>query len=352
MVVTIHLLIALNGGYVLFVLIFLLVELCLHLCHLLQLVHLALMAVGFQLVIVHLFLAVALIGKAVVFQFLVACQEMVFLIQFALTHHLLEVVIIFLHLSVEVAVVFLFFQHPLAFTLFIFDAPVTAAFQIFTFPVVVGAGIIECPFCLETGCVDVLLALDAHDFRDFLTRNLLVCKFIFEHFHFLLLDQTVLAEVFQGFELLFLGLCLADAFLTFEHLDEFLQLIIVEQLVFVDALEGMAQILCVLCRRNLLGVGLYFHSVAEFSGAVHEVEFLFCVIELAFYLTETLKVLVAVGDIQNLGAFYAEYLLVDGLADFLFQYIYSFGSQSGRLVVLVAEFLAQQGFYGTIEQLL
>lgn len=54
MVVTIHLLIALNGGYVLFVLIFLLVELCLHLCHLLQLVHLTLMAVGFQLVIVHL----------------------------------------------------------------------------------------------------------------------------------------------------------------------------------------------------------------------------------------------------------------------------------------------------------
>ena len=114
----------------------------------------------------------------------------------------------------------------------------------------------------------------------------------------------------------------------------------------------MAQILGVLCRRNLLGVGLYFHSVAEFSGAVHEVEFLLCIVELAFYLTETLKVLVAVGDIQNLGAFYAEYLLVDGLADFLFQYIHRFGSQSGRLVVLVAELLAQQGFYGTIEQLL
>ena len=114
----------------------------------------------------------------------------------------------------------------------------------------------------------------------------------------------------------------------------------------------MTQILGVLCRRNLLGVDLYFHSVAEFSGAVHKVEFLFCIVELAFYLTETLKVLVAVGDIQNLGAFYAEYLLVDGLADFLFQYIHCFGGQSGRLVVLVAEFLTQQCFYGTIEQLL
>ena len=170
----------------------------------------------------------------------------------------------------------------------------------------VGARIVKCPFCLESGGVDILLTLDAHDFRDFLTRNLLVGKLIFEYFHFLLLDQTVLAEVFQGFELLFLGLSLADALLTFEHLDEFLQLVIVEQLVFVDTLEGMAQILGILCRRNLLGVGLYFHSVSEFSGAVHEVEFLLCVIELAFYLTETLKVLVVVCDIQNLSAFYAE----------------------------------------------
>ena len=47
MVVTIHLLIALNGGYVFFVLIFLLVELYLHLSHLLQLVHLTLVAIGF-----------------------------------------------------------------------------------------------------------------------------------------------------------------------------------------------------------------------------------------------------------------------------------------------------------------
>ena len=47
------------------------------------------------------------------------------------------------------------------------------------------------------------------------------------------------------------------------------------------------------------------------------------------------RVRTAVADgIQNLSAFYAEYLLVDGLADFLFQYIYSFGSQAA--VVLVA----------------
>ena len=217
-VVAIDLLVALYRGYCLFVLILLLVNLSLHLRHLLQLVHLALVSVGFQLLVVHLLLTVALVSKAVVLQFLVASEQMVFLIYFALAHKLLEVVVVFLGLAVTLAVVFFFLLHPLALTFFVFDAPVAAALQVFAFPVMVGARVVESPFCFESCSVDVLLTLYAHYLRYLLTRNSLVCKLVFEHLHLLLLHEAVAAKVFQSLKLFLLGLCLTYALLAFEHL--------------------------------------------------------------------------------------------------------------------------------------
>ena len=142
-------------------------------------------------------------------------------------------------------------------------------------------------------------------------------KFIFEDIHLLLFHEAILAKVFEGFMLFFLCLGLADALLALKQLGKFFQFVIMEQLVLVDGLERMTKFLCILGRSDLLSVCLYLHAVAEFTCAVHEVEFFLCVIELAFHLAETLKVLVVVGDIEYLGAFDAKDLLVDGL-----QYLY------------------------------
>ena len=166
------------------------------------------MAVGFQLVVVHLLLTVALVGEAVVLQFLIACKQMVFLIHFALAHKLLEVVFVFIHLTVALAAIFLFLLHPLALTLFVFDAPVAAALQVFAFPVMVSARVVESPLCFETGSVDVLQTLYAHYLRYLFTRDSLMCKLVFEHLHLLLLHEAVAAKVFQSLELFLLGLCL------------------------------------------------------------------------------------------------------------------------------------------------
>ena len=146
LVVSVYLLIALDGGNIFFVLVFLLVQLGLHLSHLLELVHLALMAVSLYLFVVELILALAVVCEFVVFQFLGASQEMVFFVKLTLAHHLLEVIVVFLGFAVEVTVVLLFLNHPFALTLFVLDAPVATAFQVPTFPVMVGARVVERPF--------------------------------------------------------------------------------------------------------------------------------------------------------------------------------------------------------------
>ena len=82
----------------------------------------------------------------------------------------------------------------------------------------VGARVVESPLCFETCSVDVLLTLYAHYLRYLFTRDSLMCKFVFEHLHLLLLHEAVLTKVFQSLELFLLGLCLTYALLAFEHL--------------------------------------------------------------------------------------------------------------------------------------
>ena len=114
----------------------------------------------------------------------------------------------------------------------------------------------------------------------------------------------------------------------------------------------MAQFLSILSRSYLLCISLHLHAVAEFARAVHVVEFLLRIIQLTLHLTETLKVLIVVGDVQHLSAFYAIHLLIDGLTYMFFQSVDHVDGQSALFVVLIAKLLSQQGLYGAVEQLL
>ena len=125
-----------------------------------------------------------------------------------------------------------------------------------------------------------------------------------------------------------------------------------QKLVHIEILESMAQFLSILCRSYLLCVGLHLHTVAKFARAVHVVEFLLCIIQLTLHLTETLKVLIVVGDVQHLNAFYAIHLLIDGLTYMFFQSVDHVDGQSALFVVLIAKLLSQQGLYGAVEHLL
>ena len=125
-----------------------------------------------------------------------------------------------------------------------------------------------------------------------------------------------------------------------------------QKLVHIEFLESMAQFFGVLCRSYLLGVSLHLHTVAELARAVHVVEFLLCIIQLTLHLTETLEVLIVVGDVQHLSAFYAIHLLIDGLTDMFFQSVDHINGQSALFVVLIAKFLSQQCLYGAVEHLL
>ena len=125
-----------------------------------------------------------------------------------------------------------------------------------------------------------------------------------------------------------------------------------QKLVHIEILESMAQFLSILCRSYLLCVGLHLHTVAKFARAVHVVEFLLCIIQLTLHLTKTLKVLIVVGDVQHLGAFYAIHLLIDGLTDMFFQSVDHVDGKSALIVVLIAKLLSQQCLYGAVEHLL
>ena len=125
-----------------------------------------------------------------------------------------------------------------------------------------------------------------------------------------------------------------------------------QKLVHIEFLESMAQFFGVLCRSYLLGVSLHLHTVAEFARALHIVELLLRIIQLTLHLTETLEVLIVVGDVQHPCAFYAIHLLIDGLTDMFFQSVDHVDGQSALFVVLIAQLLSQQGLNRAVEQLL
>ena len=114
-----------------------------------------------------------------------------------------------------------------------------------------------------------------------------------------------------------------------------------EHLILVDLLKCVTQVFIVSCLLNSLLVCFNSKTVAELAGALQIVKLFLCAIELSLYIAETLEIFVAVCNLQYLGTYNTEQLLVDDTLNILLEHLNSLWCKTLALVFNIAKVLAQ-----------